>query len=603
MNFLLKKLQTGLPALRQAAELVYKSSGKWTLLTALMALLQGLFPLLSLYLIKLVVDAAAAGVNAADKTAAFQKLLIFIFLAAAAGVIGSLLNSLAQIVQEYRDLRVNEYISNLIHTKSVQVDLAYYENPAYFDTLHMAQHQAAFRPVAMVNKLVQMVQNAITLGAMVAVLLTFNALVLILAAVAVIPAVWVKYKFSRRLYEWHKQWTPSERKSHYYGWLISSQEYAKELRLYGLGDLFTSRFKELHWRVAMERLKINRKRAMAEMAGQFFTILVAFALLAFIARGALTGAITLGGLVMYYQAFQRGQTSLQSTLKGLAELYEDSLFLRTLFDFLHLEPAIADPPAPRTLPKKAHYGIGFERVLFQYPSSAAPALREVSFQIAPGEHIALVGENGSGKSTLIKLICRLYDPQSGRITLDGFDLRDYAVADLRKSMSVLLQDFSQYHTTARENIWYGDTTLPMQEDAIQRAAQLSGAASVIEKLPQGMETPLGRWIEEGSELSTGEWQRMALARAFYREAPIVILDEPTASLDADAEYRIHESFLQLAKEKTALFISHKLFSARAADRILVLDQGRLVEEGDHAQLMQRNGQYARLYSLQAQRFA
>lgn len=603
MNALLKKLQTGLPALRQAAVLVYRSSGKWTALTALLVLVQGLFPLITLYLSKLVVDTAAAGVTAGDKSEAFQKLFAYILLAGGAGVLGSLLSSLAQIVQEYRDLRVNEYILNLIQAKSVQVDLAFYENPAYYDNLHMAQNQAAFRPVAMVNKLVSMLQSAITLGAMVAVLLTFNALVIILAAVAVVPVIWVKYRFSQRLYQWHKTWTHSERKSQYYGWLITSKVYAKEVRLYGLGELFINRFKELRWRVAMERLKLNRRRTIAELVGQVFTVVVAFALLAFIAHDAVRGAITLGGLVMYYQAFQRGQSSLQSTLKGLADLYEDSLFLRSLFDFFELKPAIADPPSPRQMAQKTRHSLVFEKVSFQYPSSAMPALQNISFSIEPGEHIALVGENGSGKSTLIKLICRLYDPQSGRITLDGYDLRDYAVADLRKSMSVLLQDFSQYHTTARENIWYGDTTRTDQEAAIERAAQLAGADTVVRKLPQKMETQLGRWIEEGSELSTGEWQRMALARTFFREAPIVILDEPTSSLDADAEDHIYQSFLKLAKDKTAIFISHKMASTRGADRILVLENGRLMEEGNHAELLLRNGIYARLYSLQAQRFA
>ncbi len=603
MKSIIKKIQTGLPALRQAAELVYKSSGKWTLLTAFLVLLQGLFPLVTLYLTKLVVDTAATGVTAADKSDAFQKLFTFIILAAAAGVLGSLLNSLAQIVQEYRDLRVNEYILNLIHAKSVQVDLAFYENPAYFDNLHMAQNQAAFRPVSMVNKLVQLVQNAITLGAMVAVLLTFNALVIILAGIAVVPAVWVKYRFSRRLYEWHKKWTHSERKSQYYSWLITSKVYAKELRLFGLGELFIDRFKELRWRVAMERLKLNRRRTLAELAGQVFTVVVAFALLAFIARDAVRGAITLGGLVMYYQAFQRGQTSMQSTLKGLAELYEDSLFLRSLFDFLEVKPDIADPPAPRRLVQKVQHGLAFEKVCFQYPASGKPALQDISFTIAPGEHIALVGENGSGKSTLIKLMCRLYDPDTGVITLDGHDIREYAVADIRQSMSVLLQDFSQYHTTARENIWYGDIQSNAGDERIEATARLAGANRVIDKLPQKMDTPLGRWIEEGSELSTGEWQRMALARTFFREAPIVILDEPTSSLDADAETRIYQSFLQLAKGKTALFISHKMFSARIADRILVLENGHLAESGNHTELMRRNGIYARLYSLQAQRFA
>ncbi|MBN2354596.1 ABC transporter ATP-binding protein, partial [candidate division KSB1 bacterium] len=467
----MKKIHLRLPALRQAAELVYKSSAKWTVASTALALVQGLFPLLSIYLMKLIVDAVTAGIAAADKDAAFRQVFILILLAGIVGVVGFLVNALSQIVQEYRDLRVAEYIYKLIHKKSVQVDLEFYENPHYFNTLHLAQHQAMYRPVQMVNKLVQVVQNSITLGAMVAVLMTFDALLIFFVGVAVIPAIWVKFKFSKRVYRWHQKWAGADRRAQYYSWLITSQQYAKDLRLYQLGELFIARFRNLHWQVVMDRLKLNRKRATADLFGQVFTMLVVFALLMFMAQRAVAGVITIGGLVMYYQAFQRGQSALQISLKGMADLYEDSLFLNSLFEFLNLQPKIVDPPKPRTLPRHLKKGIEFTHVTFCYPESTRMALQDISFSIGPGEHIALVGENGSGKSTLVKLLCRLYDPKKGSIFADGIDLRELAVDKWRGTLGVLFQDFSKYHTSARENIWLGNIRIDERDERIIEAAR------------------------------------------------------------------------------------------------------------------------------------
>ncbi len=599
MRDILNKIYHRLPALRRAAELVYKSSAKWTVVSTVLTVVQGLFPLLTIYLMKLIVDAVTSGLAAADSDAAFRRVFSLIVLAGAVAAAGFLISALGQVVQEYRDLRVAEYIHELIHRKSVQVDLEFYENPSYFNTLYLAQHQALYRPVQMVNKLAQVVQNGITLGAMVAVLMTFDVLLIIFVGVAVIPAVWAKFKFSKRVYRWYQQWANAERKAQYYSWLITSQQYAKDLRLYQLGELFISRFRGLHWQVVMDRLKLNRKRATADFMGQVFTVVLAFALLAIMAKRAVLGMITIGGLVMYYQAFQRGQTALQTSLKGMADLYEDSLFLQSLFEFLHLQPEIVDPPQPLKLPRKLKKGIEFAGVSFRYPESARMALQDVTFVIQPGEHVALVGENGSGKSTLVKLLCRLYDPLQGSIRVDDIDLCDLKVEEWRASLSVLFQDFSQYHASARENIWLGNIQLEENDRRIIEAAKLSGAHELVTRLPSGYDTPLGKWFEDGEELSVGEWQKVAIARAFLRDAQIVVLDEPTSALDAKAEFKIFQLFKSLAENKTAIFISHRLSSARIADRILVLDRGRLVEEGSHGQLMRRRGLYAQLFTMQA----
>jgi ATP-binding cassette subfamily B protein len=303
---------------------------------------------------------------------------------------------------------------------------------------------------------------------------------------------------------------------------------------------------------------------------------------------------------MYTQAFQRGQGFLQQILSGLAGLYEDNLFLSNLFEFLDLRPKVVPPRHPRPVPKLMKTGIVFDRVSFNYPGGDRKALEDVSLTIRPGEHVALVGENGAGKTTLIKLLCRLYDPAAGAITLDGVDLREYETAALRREISVILQDYARYHMTARENIWFGDITLPHEDRQVTEAARQSGADKVINGLPRGYETILGKWFEKGEELSIGEWQKVALARAFLRASQIIVLDEPTSSLDAGAEYEVFQKFRQLAEGRTAILISHRFSTVRMADRIFVLEKGGIVDSGTHDELIGRGGMYARLFKSQAQ---
>jgi ATP-binding cassette subfamily B protein len=303
--------------------------------------------------------------------------------------------------------------------------------------------------------------------------------------------------------------------------------------------------------------------------------------------------------VMYFQAFQRGQSALNQMMSGLAALYEDNLFLANVMEFLALEPRVPEPADPVPVPEPMKVGIELEGVSFRYPGSRENALREISLTIRPGEHIALVGANGSGKTTLIKLLCRLYDPTEGRISLDGADLSGFETGALRRQISVVFQDYARYHLTARENIWFGDTTHQAENGRVVAAAELSGADEVIARLPRGYDTVLGKQFQDGAELSIGEWQKVALARAFMREAQIIVLDEPTSSLDAQAEYEVFRKFRQLARGRTAVLISHRFSTVRMADRIYVLDGGRIVESGTHDELVRLGGTYARLFQLQA----
>jgi ATP-binding cassette subfamily B protein len=305
---------------------------------------------------------------------------------------------------------------------------------------------------------------------------------------------------------------------------------------------------------------------------------------------------------MYFAAFQRGQDFFRDTLGGMAGLYEDNLFLSDLKRFLELQPAVAEPESPRPFPRPIRRGITLDHVSFSYPGSSRRVLEDISLDIQPGEHVALVGENGSGKTTLVKLLCRLYDPTSGTIKVDDNHLHDFTTRELRREIGIIFQDFARYHLSVRDNIWFGNVGVPPDSAAIINAAIKTGADTVVGRLPDGYETMLGKEFEAGSELSLGEWQKVAIARAFLRETQIIVLDEPTASLDARSEAEVFEHFHELAHGRSAILISHRLSTVRMADRIFVLDRGRIVESGPHDELISKGGTYAQLFELQARHY-
>jgi ATP-binding cassette subfamily B protein len=339
-----------------------------------------------------------------------------------------------------------------------------------------------------------------------------------------------------------------------------------------------------------------------ETVAQSLTVAAVFVAMFFIARRALEGTISVGDVVMYFGAFQRAQEYFREMLQGLAQLHENNLFLADFVRFLNLQPAIVNPPHPQAFPSPISRGIEFDRVTFRYPGTDRDVLNDVSFTIRPGEHVALVGENGSGKTTLVKLLCRLYDPDSGAVRIDGVDLRAMRVDDLRNNFAIVFQDYAKYFLTARENIWLGNVGLTRDSEAIIDAAQRTGADKVISALPRGYDTMLGRHFAYGVDLSVGEWQKLALARAFLRQTPFIILDEPSAALDPRAEAEVFDQFHMLARDRTAIFISHRLSTVRRADRILVMVDGQIAEAGAHDELVRRAGVYAELFETQARHY-
>lgn len=597
----MKRLEN-LKYLFDSIKIVWHSSKKDAIYSVIILLILSVLPLASVYLMKLIVDSVTVGISAPDKVAAFQQILLYLGLIGLTAAAIHFFTSINSFLSERLSLKVLDHLSDILHKKSIEVDLEYYENPDYYDTLHRAQRGAIHKPTSAFNNSIQLVQNAFSMIGMMAILMSFHWIVILIVVVAVIPGLVFRLLFSHRLFHWDRSQTSAQRHTFYYNYLLTGDVNAKEIRLFNLGPLFIKRFHDVRQDLRTEKLSISRKRSVAEILSQFVTVLTIYGSFAFMAWRTVYGYITLGDLIMYYQAFQRGLNYFANLLKSAASVYEDTLYLSNLFEFLNLTPKIKSPRKPRPIFKTVQSGITLENVSFHYPSTDRRVLENISVRINAGEHIALVGQNGAGKSTLIKLICRLYDPTAGAIGIDGTNIKEFDVNELRRQISVVFQDFVRYHLRVRDNIWFGNVELDENSDHIKQSALSSGIDPVIKNLSHGYDSILGKMFEHGAELSIGEWQKIALARAFLRDAYIIILDEPTSAMDAKAEFEIFEKFKKLAHGKTAFLISHRLSTAKLADRILVLEGGRLIEDGSHDELIRQNGVYATMFSLQSRNY-
>jgi ATP-binding cassette subfamily B protein len=586
----------------RALRLVWQAGKGWTIGSFVVLVVQGLLPLLALYLTKLIVDAVSMAITEPDKSAAIHSIFVLICIAGAVALLTVFFQQLAGWIKEAQSLSVTDHVYNLLHEKSVSVDLEYYENPEYLDTLHRAQEEGPYRPTQILDGLTRVGSSGISLAAIAGLLFVFHWTIPIILVAAAVPGVLVRIRYSEKMYQWQQRNTQSERKSRYYNWMLTGDAHAKEVRLFGLADLFIQRFSRLRDTLRKEKIAMVKQRSGADLAAQSLATLLVFSTFGFIAKRAITGSITLGDMVMFFQAFQRGLGNMKDLLGGLADLYNDNLFLTNLYAFLDLAPTVKQPPAPVSVPVPIKEGVEFHNVCFKYPAGRGDVLKDISFSIAPGEVVALVGNNGSGKTTLVKLLCRLYDPTSGSIRIDNIDLKAFDKTSLQTQMSVIFQDYVKYFLPAGENIWFGNVDCPQDSDKIIDAARKAGTHQLITDFPDGYDTILGKWFEKGEELSIGQWQKIALARAFFRNAQLIILDEPTSSLDVKTEYDIFNQFHRLIQGKSTILISHRLSTVRMADRILLLKDGRIVEQGSHEALMRIDGEYAGLFRTQAERY-
>src|SRR5687768_87350 len=540
--------------LTRALRLVWEGSRVLTIVSFLLVLLQALLPLAVLYLTKLVIDALYAVAQGGD--IAFSHILMLLGLAAGAGLLGSLLGVISGLVAEDHSNRVTDRVLGTLNRKSVEMDLRYYEDATFHDSLHRAQRDAPYRPTAVLNNMLRLTQAGLLIVGIVGLLVTIHWLLAVFLFLAVLPSVLVRVRHADRYYKWQKRTSQLDRQVGYLSYLLLQPPTAKEVRLFGLGEVLADRYQELLRRLRRESFDLSKTRGGGDAIAQTVAAVVVFGAFVYIAWRTYQGDLSIGDLVMYFGAVQRGQSAAQGLFSALAGLYEDNLFLTTLEEFMAVEPEITAPPVPEPVPDPIRQGIVFEDVSFRYPGSSRPLLAGIDLEIRPGEVIALVGANGAGKTTIVKLLCRLYDPDAGRITVDGIDLRRFDPVELRREISVVFQDFVHFGLPARDNIWFGDVTRPREGMDVVDAARTSGADRFLRELRYGYDTVLGPLFSQGEELSIGQWQKVATARAFFRDAQLLVVDEPTSALDALAEAELFEKLRDLVQGRSTVLISH-----------------------------------------------
>ena len=493
--------------------------------------------------------------------------------------------------------RFTRHVSIRVMEHASRLDLSSYEDPVFYDKLERARVQATDR-IAMIHAMGALLQQTITAVTLSMTILWFSPWLLLLLIVAVVPAFLGESHFAFIGYSLNIRQTPARRQLDYLRVLGASKESAKELKLFGLSEFISGEYASLSNELYDQNVALARRRLWAGALLSLVSTAGYYTAYAWVVYRTVTGELSWGTLQMLAGAIGGASSNIQSIFSTFSSIADQSLFLTDLVDFFHVQPNVRSKPDAIPAPRPVQSGFRFEGVCFAYPGSSRLILDNLDFSIDPGERIALIGENGQGKTTIVKLVTRLYDPTAGRILLDGVDLRDYSIEDLNREIGVIFQDFMRYEMSARRNIGVGRIDLDSDSD-IQLAARKSLAESVIQRLPKGYEQLLGRRFEGGLDLSGGEWQKVALARAYLRDAQLLILDEPTAALDARSEYEVFQRFSELTEGKMALLISHRFSTVRMADRIVVLENGRIVEQGNHQQLMALGARYSEMFELQA----
>ncbi len=602
MNNMTKRLGPFVLTVRRALSFVWQSSPRLTLGNIVVRVLQGLLPLLVLYLTKLLIDAVTEGLKMPSDDSSLTRIITILAGLAGVAAVSVMLSVVAGLISKIQAQVVTDHMYAVLQAKSVEVDLEYYENAQYQDTLHHAQEEAPYRPTAILNDVLQLGQNTISLLSMGAILWWLHWGIIPVLVVTAIPYFLVRLQRSNMFYAWERTRIPLERKAWYVNALLTQATAAKEVRLFDLGARLRTWFQDTRSVLRQERISLERRWALKTLATQVIGVAGVFGICGFVAVRTFHGIFTVGDLVICFQAVQRASGFLESFGQSVSNLYESNLFLTTLDEFLNIKSRLSTSAHPKSFPRPITQGVVFDHVSFQYPHEERVAIRDFTFSIEPGEHVAFVGANGAGKTTLVKLLCRLYDPSNGRIMIDQTDLRDYPIAEVRGAVSGIFQDFVKFQLSAKDNIALGVRTSGADPFAIVQAAKQAGIHETIERLPNGYESLLGKLFDGGHELSIGEWQKVALARAILRDSQILILDEPTSAMDAKAEAELFERFHELAQGRTAILISHRLSTVKMADRIFVVDQGQIIEQGTHDELMAQQGLYTNLFLTQAQHY-
>jgi len=581
----------------RAFQLVWITSPRLTLVLALLTLIAGLFPAAIAFVGKLIVD-GVVGASQSGLAADRWQALTFVGWEAGLVVLLAGVQKGIQVSQSLLRVQLAQRVNEMILEKALTLELRHFEDAEFYDRLTRARREASRRPMSLIQGTFGLAQNAITLITYGGLLLAFSYWAVLFLVLGALPAFVVEARFSDeafRLFSWR---VPETRHQYYLETAIAREDYVKETMLFQTGRLFLQRYQDIFQRLFKQDRSLTLRRGFWGYTLGLLSTVAFYGAYGWIAWETIAGQITLGDMTMYLLVFKQGQSAVSASLSSIGGLYEDNLYLSTLYDYLEQEVTLSKGEA--TSGPSPGDGLRFEDVSFTYPGADQPALQNVSMHLKPGEKLALVGENGSGKTTLIKLLTRLYAPSKGRIIWDGLDLQEWDIEALRKRIGVIFQDFVRYQFTIGENIGVGDVEHIEDEDRWEAAAVKGMAHPFIEPMEQGYQTQLGRWFKDGRELSMGEWQKIALSRAFMRaDADILVLDEPTSTMDAAAESQIFDRFRQLTETQMAILISHRFSTVRMADYIVVLHEGRIIEQGTHDELVQDGGQYARLFQLQA----
>jgi ATP-binding cassette subfamily B protein len=591
---------------RPLVRMVWETHRGYTAAIAALRILRAFVPLAVLWIGKLIIDGVvtAMRVHGTGGAVDWRRLAGLLVIGLAIAVVGDALARAGTLVESLLGDLFSNRVSVRLMDHAATLDLRHYEDSGFYDHLERARRQTVGR-IGLIALLLSSVQDLITLASLAATLVFYVPWLLVLLALAVIPSFLGETHFAALGYSLLFRWTPERRQLDYLRYTAASDETAKEVKLFGLSGWLTQRYARLSdaFFDANRRLSI-RHRVVSTLLTTIGTVgyYGAYGVIIYltvIGYRSPAGLFTLGVLTFLSGSFLQSRDLIQRILLSTSQIYEQSLYLSDLFTFFDMKPSIVSRDGARPVPGRIRQGFEFRDVGFRYPGSEVWAVRHLSFHLAADERLALVGENGAGKTTLTKLLARLYDPDEGLILLDGVDLRDYDVTSLHRNIGVIFQDFVRYAFMFRENIGVGQIEALDDEPRIKVAAERSLASSVAQRFEKGYDQMLGRRFEDGIELSGGEWQKVALARAYLREAQVLILDEPTASLDARAEYEVFLRFAELTRGKAAVLISHRFSTVRMADRILVLEKGQIGEQGTHEELLARGGTYAELFKLQA----
>lgn len=585
--------------------LVWKTKPPILIALVLIAVINGVLPVIQAVIAADILDVLARAYrDSAASTDTFQEVLRLLVLQFVCIFVRSLVGSINTIVTQISNELVANHVNVEIMEKAKTIDMASFDRPEFYQKLENASREAGNRPIQIINSTCNVFSTLISMVSFIVILWAVNPIAPFIIIALSIPSAIISFHYRKKNFNYMFLHSKARRQLQYYNTLMTDKDMAKEVRMYNLSDLFIGRYKSIFKEYFKGIRSLFNREGLCNSLMAIVTSIVNCLLFVYIAREVCEGRLSVGDFSLYTGALNTVASGINTIIALTAIIYEGTLFIDNMVTYMNEKTMVVPTLAkPVKVERRKGHRIEFEHVSFSYPGTKRDVIHDVSLVMEPGETIVLVGLNGAGKTTLIKLLTRLYDPTEGRILLDGRDIREYDLTELRAIFGIIFQDFGKYAVSVKENISFGEVEREAKLEDIKYAAGQSGSTQFIDQLPAGYDTPLMRYFEEnGIELSIGQWQKLSVARAFYRNSDILILDEPTAALDAIAEQEIYDQFDSLRRNKTTIFVSHRLSSATVADKIIVLDRGCVIEEGNHKQLMEKQGEYYRLFSTQAKRY-